>query len=341
MSERIRAILAVIVLTIAVWVWADLEQTDRAECQVDVKVVVPPDYKVRSITPDHLIVSFAGPRRQVQDLLASPPEEKECRFSPSEAELKNGRLALHARDGFEQWTKRGLMVTAMKDDRDTVTDREIQVVVDHIARLKNVPVMATVPQGVIASVSPAEPPHVDAQVAESQLKGLPAAKQFAVAAVPVDRLSENQSVTLDVPLEPRLGGADGIEATFDPSFVRVTARLQSKPTSRVFPRMPVLISATEDVLRRYRIVFQQPDSDLWVELEVQGPAPDVERLKPQDLRVLLVVTSQHTPNPGSWLPGELAVVGLPPNVKLTKPLPAINFNLERLPEKPPAVKETP
>jgi hypothetical protein len=335
MSERIRSILAVIVLTIAVWVWADLEQPKPGETQVPVRIIVPADYVVRSVSPESLTVKFVGPLGQVEDLKTSP-QDNVCRFVLSEADLKSSRLTLRARDGFRHLAKRRIAVTSIKDDHDEASDRDIQVVVDRMARLKDVPVVVSVPQGVQASVSPPQPARVNASVAESLLQKVPAAKRSAVAVLPVDRLSENQEVTLDVPLDPRLGGTDGVEAAFEPSFVKITAKLQSKPTTKLFPRMPVLISATEDVLRKYHIVFQQPTNDLWVELEVQGPAPDVERLKAQDLRVLLIVTSQHTPNPGSWLPGELTVVGLPPNVKLAKPLPAVNFNLEKPAEKPPA-----
>lgn len=334
MSETIRSILAVIVLTIAVWVWADLEQPEPGAWEVPVRVFVPTDYVVRSVTPESLTVKFKGPVGEIRDLKASP-EEMVCRFDLSESQLKSNRITLHARDGFRHWSKRRVDVVAIEEARTDVADRDITVVVDRLIRLKNVPVVVTVPPGVLASVTPPDPPRVTARVAESQLRGLPAAKQVAVALVPVERLSENQEVPLDLALEPRLGGTDGIEAAFEPSFIKVTAKLQSKPVTKSFPRVPVFISATEDVLRKYRIVFQQPENDLWVDLEVQGPAPDVERLKPQDLRVLLIVTSQHTPNPGSWLPGELSVMGLPPNVKLTKPLPAVNFNLEKPVEKPP------
>ena len=335
MSERLRSILAVIVLTIAVWVWADLEQPEPGTWQVPVRVFVPADYVVRSVTPELVTVKFKGPLGEIQNLRASP-EDMVCRFDLSEAQLKNSRVTLHARDGFSHWGARRVHVLAIEDERIDVADRDIQVVVDRMTRLKNVPVAVNVPPGVLASVSPPDPPRVTARVAESQLRGLAADKQVAIALLPVERLSENQEILLDLALEPRLGGPNGIEAAFDPSFVKVTAKLQSKPITKSFPRVPVFISATEDVLRKYRIIFQQPENDLWVDLEVQGPAPDVERLKAQDLRVLLVVTSQHTPNPGSWLPGELTVVGLPPNVKLSKPLPAINFNLEKSAEKPPA-----
>jgi len=71
-------------------------------------------------------------------------------------------------------------------------------------------------------------------------------------------------------------------------------------------------------------------------LEVEGPTPAVERLKAQDIRVQLVLTADDKPNPGSWLPREPVVVGLPPGVKLVKPLPTVNFNLEKHNEKPPA-----
>ncbi|MFO8014858.1 MAG: hypothetical protein R6X20_16335 [Phycisphaerae bacterium] len=103
-------------------------------------------------------------------------------------------------------------------------------------------------------------------------------------------------------------------------------------TTRNLGRFPILIAAPPEVLNRYRVVFQQ-DAERWVELEVEGPGPAVERLTPQDIRVQLVLTEDDKPNPGSWLPGQPVVVGLPPSVKLARPLRPVNFNLEKVAEK--------
>ena len=162
------------------------------------------------------------------------------------------------------------------------------------------------------------------------------ARRYALAPLAVNSIPANPQIEREVPLDRKLGGPDGIEATFDPPIVKVTARLESALVAKSLGRFPILLSAPPDMLSRWRIVFQ-PGVENYVELQVQGPGPDLERLLPQDVRVELVLTADDKPDPASWLPGRLVVVGLPPGVKLTKPLPTVNFNLEKQNnDKPPA-----
>jgi hypothetical protein len=241
---------------------------------------------------------------------------------------------LPARDGFRRWADRRISVTEVKCDHDGVIDGNINVQVDHMVRVK-VRVEPKV-TGAVAAAATAQPPDVQATVAESEYKALPEAKRVAIATLAVSSVPQNLQVEREVPLERHLGGPDGIEATFDPPIVKVTARLESTLVTKSLGRFPILLSAPPEMLNRYRVVFQ-PDAERYVEIEVQGPGPDVERLTPQDVRVELVLTADDKPNPGSWLPGKLAVTGVPPGLKLTKPLPTVNFNLEKQnTEKPPA-----
>ena len=63
MSETLKTILAVTVLTAALWVWADLEQPAEPEEVVPVRVKVPAeDYVVRSIVPEQQAESAHRPR---------------------------------------------------------------------------------------------------------------------------------------------------------------------------------------------------------------------------------------------------------------------------------------
>jgi hypothetical protein len=155
-----------------------------------------------------------------------------------------------------------------------------------------------------------------------------------VAPVNVETIPEDLQVQREVTLDRHLGGPDGIEAILEPPIVSVSARLQAAVTKRNLGRFPILIAAPPEVLNRYRVVFQQ-DTERWVELEVEGPGPAVERLRSQDIRVQLVLTEADKPIPGSWIPGQPVVVGLPPSVKLVRPLRPVNFNLEKHAEKAP------
>jgi len=336
MSERIRTLLAVAVLTLAVWVWADLEQTDKGEDVIPVVVSVPPDYLVRSVSPQRLAVTYKGPRGELQDLRAAP-EDMVCRFNLTESDLKTSRLTLQSRDGFRHWRDRRINVADILDAGEGGADgNTVTVVVDRLVRVKvRVETKVT---GAIAGVVTAQPPEVTARVAESQLQGLPDGRRYALATLAVTSIPANPQVERDVPLDPRLGGPDGIAAEFDPPSVKVTAMLQSALAVKKLGPLPLHVTAPPRLLKRYRIRFQT-EEEPWVELELEGPALDLERLggPPSDIRVELVLTEADKPVPGgAWNEGRLVVVNLPPGIKLAKPLPAVNFNLERIDGTPTA-----
>jgi hypothetical protein len=334
MSERLRTILAVTVLTLAIWVWADLEQTaPPREVQVPVRVVLPPDYMAKTLSPTEVTVMFQGPKGEVEKLAASA-EEMVCRLEPTDQELKNapaGRLVLHAADGFKHWPRR-IVITDILADHAGASTSDIVVQLDHMMKVRvDVKVAVT---GAVATVAMAQPAEVEARVAESDWNRLAESKRFAVAPLVVSTLPPGGQIVQEVSLEPRLGGPDGIKASFDPPIVKVTAKLESALVTRTLKGLPVRVGAMPESLNRYQIVFQ-PGAQLTVDLEVQGPAPDVERLEPGNLYVLLELSAEDKPEPDSWLPGKPKVIGLPPNVKLVRPLPTINFNLVKIGEKPP------
>jgi len=333
MSERIRTFLAVAVLTIAVWVWTDLEQTGEGEDLVPVVINGPPDFQIRNINPKQLTVKYEGPKGELESLNASL-KDRVCRFNLTEAELKSSPLVLPARDGFRHWIGRHIAVTEVRDEHGATFDGKIYANASRLVAVEKVRVIVQV-TGAVTKAATADPHEVTARVAEADLDRLPKSKYFVVAPLNIDVVPESLKVEQKVTLDRRLGGPDGIDATFDPPTVTVSAPLESAVTKKALGRLPILISAPPEMLNRYRIVFQ-PEADRWVELEVEGPTPAVERLKAQDIRVQLVLTADDKPNPGSWLPREPVVLGLPPGVKLVKPLPTVNFNLEKHNAKPPA-----
>ncbi len=333
MSERIRTFLAVVVLTIAIWVWADLEQTGESEYLVPVAINGPAGFRISDVNPTQLTVKFVGPKGELQSLTAAP-QEKVCRFNLTEAELKSNSLVLPARDGFRHWIGRHIAVTEIRDEHGAAFDGKIYANASRLVTVEKVRVVVQV-TGAVTKAATANPHEVTARVAEADLDRLPKSKHFVVAPLNIDVVPESLKVEQKVTLDRHLGGPDGIDATFDPATVTVSAPLESAVTKKALGRLPILISAPPEMLNRYRIVFQ-PEADRWVELEVEGPTSAVERLKPQDVRVQLVLTADDKPNPGSWLPREPVVVGVPPGVKLVKPLPTVNFNLEKHNEKLPA-----
>jgi len=329
-SERIKTFLAVTVMTVAVWVWADLEQTGTRETVVPVEITVPQDYRIRSIRPKQLTVTLRGPKGELQGLDADP-EEKVCRFNLAEADLRSSPLLLPAREGLRHLNDRRIAVTEVRDADGQAFDGKIHAEVIHLIEVPNVRVQVQV-TGAVASAASAQPPEVSARVAEPDYQDFPKSKEYVVAPLDVEALPEDLQVQREVTLDRHLGGPDGIEAALDPPIVTVSVRLQATVTTRNLGRFPIHIAAPPEVLNRYRVVFQQ-DAERWVELEVEGPGPAVERLRSQDIRVQLLLTEDDKPNPDSWLPRQPVVVGLPASVKLARPLRPVNFNLEKYPEK--------
>ena len=330
MSERIKTFLAVTILTVAVWVWADLEQTGTREEIMPVEISVPKDYRIRSVRPDQLTVTLKGPEGELQGLHLVPAE-KVCRFNLAKADLRSSPLVLPAREGLDQLNERRIAVTDIRDADGRPFDGKIYAEVTRLIEVPDVRVDVQV-TGAVAAAASARPPTVTARVAEPDLENLPDSKRFVTAPLAVDTIPEDLQVEQEVALDRHLGGPDGVDATLDPPIVTVRTRLQAAVTVRNLGRFPILIAAPPEVLNRYRVVFQQ-DAERWVELEVEGPGPAVERLTSQDIRVQLVLTEDDKPNPGSWLPGQPVVVGLPASVKLSRPLRPVNFNLEKYPEK--------
>lgn len=330
MSERMRTILAVAALTIAIWVWADLEQTVKDEADVPVVVSTPThsDYRVRDVSPKRVRVTFRGPSGQIAEL-RNNDEKMACQILLADAQLKSGTLTVRAAEGFRHWD--GFRVSVSE-----VEPAEIRAELARQVTIK-VPVRVQVTDATLREPAKAEPAEVDATVAEADLAALPEARRYALVSLSLTKIPENQQVERDVVLEKRLGGADGIEATFLPASVRVTAYLESPVIKTSLGKFTLTVAGPPEKLNRYQVVFAE-DAERWVDLTVQGPRPEVEKLvqQPQSVRVELVLTADTEPVVVAWIPGHPVVLGLPPSVKLVGELPAVNFNLvEKKAAEPP------
>jgi hypothetical protein len=333
MSERIRNLLAVVVLTAVIWVWADLELAKEDSLDVPVEVAVPPDFIVRSVRPAHLLVKFKGPKGEIEELKQTP-DALVCRLAPSGTDLRTGRVGLRARDGFAQWDPYRLSDLEISDDEPQVPDGEVFVDLDRRVRVR-VPVKVAITGYTVKGQPAVEPPDVSALVAESDLARLPEAKRYASARLTIPAPPKDLQVDREVALEPRLGGPDGIEAVFEPPAVRVTAQLESTVTPKTLAQVPILISGPPEMLNTYEVIFQE-DADRLIDLVVEGPRQLVEPLTAQDVRVELALAPDDRPtSEGTWIPRVPKVIGLPAGVDVAGPLPTINFNLRKRSEPTP------
>jgi len=321
MSERIRTILAVAALTVMIWVWADLEQMDEGKTQIPVKIVLPPqsDFDVRSRSADRVTVSFRGPKGEIKGLMESA-DALVCRFDLTAP--KTGTIILHTDKGFGHWSDRRVFVT-------DVVPPEITVELDRRVPIR-VLVKPVVTGATVEGKATADPAFVTATVMESQAEAFPEDTRFVVAPLDITSIPENPELARAVALERRLQGGTGgkvlSDVVFDPDRVKVSARLESTIIPKDLGRFPITVGGLPETWNRYRIVFRD-DAERLVPLKVRGPKPVVESLAPEDIRVELVLTADDKPDPGSWIPGRLVVVGLPAGVEVEGELPGIDFNL--------------
>ncbi|HET6442330.1 MAG TPA: hypothetical protein VFH53_08135 [Phycisphaerae bacterium] len=333
MNERIRTLFAVVVLTAVIWVWADLELTQEAALEVPVAVSAPPDYLVRRITPDRVFVKFKGPKGEIDELRATP-DALACRITLAGADLKTGRVVARAVDGFDHWKPYRLSLMGITDENGQVTRGEVVVDLDRLVRLR-VPVKPIITGYTVTGQPTVDPPEVTAVVAESALAALPEAKRYASARLAVTAAPKDLQIERDVALEPRLGGADGIEATLKPPTVHVTAQLESTLSTKTLTQIAILIAGPPEMLNTYDVVFQE-DADRLIDLQVQGPRQLVEPLTGQDVRVELLLAPDDRPTgEGTWIPRVPKVFGLPVGVEVVGPLPTINFNLKKRKDEAP------
>jgi hypothetical protein len=336
MKQTLRNFAAVALLTLAIWVWADLEQQTEETFYVPVEVLVPPGFEVVKVTPDRAKVKVRGPSAEIRGLMKTGPGKENlrvCRFNLADpGKLASGTIRLRALDGFRQWDERRVIPLAVLAMDDKPLD-DITVELEHLIQVR-VPVDVRVVGAAVKAVA-ADPAEVTATVSQSRLQALPAAKRRAIAVVRVTSLPADLQIKDKVPLEPSLGGAEGVRAAFDPRIVEVTATIESASIAKILPQVPVAVAAPPEVLRAYDVVFQDPDA-LLVDLKVEGPRELVEPLTAGQVSVQLVLTGSDKPvEEGPWIGRVPRVSGLPPGVKLVEPPTTINFNLRRRGSPPP------
>ncbi len=325
MKSQIRTFLAVALLTVTIWVWADLEQVQQTGIVVEnVEVLVPQNYEIERISPARLKVVIEARQREIQDLRHSP-ELHEARFDLRDREIADESLSLPVVEGFRHWA--GVRIVEILEGE---SDRRVDQVTVALDRQTQVPVPVRVNVlGATATDASAIPPEVTATVSASDLAELPEGKRYARATVEVKAMQPGRLIEEAVALEPRLGGADGIPARFSPPRVLVRATLESALKTQTLKGVRVVLVVSPDKLKDYEIVFQDDAPPGPVELEVEGRPALVEPLTPEKLSLQVIINPDDKPVEGAWIGRDPMVVGLPPGVTVVGRLPTVNFNLKR------------
>jgi hypothetical protein len=330
MKEALRTLPAVLILTLAIWVWADREQIRPGEEPVPVQINLPAgtDYVAGRPAPPNVMVKYEGPSAQVARMRRNGKEWRAI-LNLSEAQLHTGPLELDAAEGFAHWADTRVKVLEVKP-------RQVTVRLDRVLR-ETVPIVPTVPNAELAAPPTAEPSEATVVVTESEWARVPKEQRFvrAVAPLPKDTGDET-TFTLPATLERRLGGPSGIEITFeDPPEVKVSVRLKvSPPVPLTIPEVDVRVTSLPEDFNRYRVTFPE-DTDRVVDVHVVGPRERLTGVTKESIQVILEILPTDKPQP-EGISRRLRVQGLPPGVTLDpeKPLKSIRFNLEKIEDTP-------
>lgn len=328
MWERVRTLVAVVVVTWLIWWTADRRVTDRDEVTVRlaVKTAEPNLYAtIDSPQPPDVLAVLAGTRGRLESFRAQLQRGtgRVFEYTLPTADAVRGTLVIPAAKvlldskGFRE---SGLDVLAVRPG-------EIRVVVDRYedVRLRVEPDFGTI--GVENVVC--QPPQVDVR----RLTAMLARTRFAdgvlrpsaevavrqwIAAHPGE--AEFQiDLTLTIPDAPQL-----VEIS-PSSQVRVSGRFVSLLNTVRKGPVQVVFAVPPDVQRRF-IIKPTEASNLRPDVYIRGPKADAEQLSPQQIFVYVEVLAADAAGTLRTIRRAPKVI-LPPGIELDREMQEIEFEL--------------
>jgi len=329
LRARVRTAVIVLVITLVVWVVAD-RSVLRSSTEMSVDVTVTCDeaaYRVTIVEPagEVMHVKFTGPGAGIDRVMTQDPRVKWQYDLPSDVAERAAdmdRYVVSAREGF---------LRLADEHRVTVAEADPPQVAIRVERVGRVAVRVELSPEHRAQVAEGytiEPVEVKAAATTSVLKGLGDGQLWAVPKLNLQsrRLMAGEPDSQTVDLAPNLAGAD---VTFEPTKVTVNGlRLtEFRQQRQITDKIPIQVSAPMELLRKYDLVRLDPAEEV-TNLTIIGPRADVQSVKPEDIRAVLVLSASDKPNPTGtpiprplefWFPNHprVSVAGDPPEINFT------------------------
>ncbi len=296
--QLLKTAVIIFFLTLVVWIAAD-----RAVLRTSPEIVVPVEVNSASAefrvtvlepSPAFLRLRFRGPGHVIDGLDQRLPSlVYRYTVSPAEAtraagNAGRGQLALTLRQGFETLAREGASAEA-------VGPANVVVRVEKVGQIKVHVALAQTDRDQMAEAVSIKPQDVLATVPVAVLDRLRDEKLVAVPVVNLeDRLllTGGESVQRAI-LRPSL---ENIAATFTPPEVEITLRLLAPMDKRTLNGVRIQVEGPPDLFARYDVVLVDP---LLNNLKLKGPKADLDALKPDDVKAVLVLKSDDQPSEGS------------------------------------------
>lgn len=336
----LRTLVWVFLITVLVWVWADLERTGDADVAVTFKVVPPPNSNIHVTGLDDgqglVLFTVSGPQRKVEEFQQRLTHEPAVYEVQADRSWTVGKRRLDTVELLNEWPRirdAGLNVhsaTPPAIDVEVERWKEVQAKVffkytGAILAEKEIinpdKVAIRVPEKDLARIgyNPQSGAEPIIETDEINLKGDPADTK-------ITRTVDLSTGIAGVQVDPV--GAPRVDVTF-----RIARRL-SKATVPISVDVLVPRNWLEQRLLDGYVLLRKPNPEWPRELAIEGPKEEIDKIAkdPQSIRAYVVLTDDDL-RPVSWAEYTIKV-DLPPGVRVD---PATNLKVELRLEKPTAV----
>ncbi len=335
--EGARNLVWVAVVTILIWVYADMRFTDHRTLMATIRLTAPVSSHMALISRGEVAVEAL--EKRVQFKIEGGREtldrfEREFHdpvvwdvtrdHTPAEQIALDPREILNADP---QIASRGLRVTAVEPSSLTV----------RLARL----VHETVPVELVVSgaelVAPPKAPPVGISLPEEQwekiLNQLPAP---VLRTKEADLSNQPAGKTVEVEFEifPEIAG---LPVRLDQTTVKVPLEIKQRTAKKSFMVTVRVLTPTDwDDLRKYELVRKDP-LEWRPEITVTGSKMDLDKLDPKDVEAYVQLREDDKKPLETWT-SRAVTIRFPPDlqVRLDREPPQVNFRLDKRPAEPPS-----
>lgn len=331
MVQAVKTFLAVVVLTLLIWFYADQAGTRSEDYVVWLSLRPPGSAQWRFADPNseraRVRITLSGTTGALGDV-REDLDKNTLRFTyVIEADPPSGpyRVGLLEKlDSFEEVRRRGLTVR-------NVDPPAVTVLIDRFVT-KELPVVARADTFKIVQTTTVAPPTVQVTMPESQIDKL---EQTEIIAN-IEALEAHRALIREhlMSSESKPGEGIGLQdvplvrppgAILDYERVFVRAVIEQREQSKLLRSVYVRFDVSADQWRGYDLEVKD-NADLALEVKVRGPSDLIASLTPQDVRAYVEIKTGDAIRTEGWLTRTVNFV-LPPGTTLDQTAPQIQFRL--------------
>lgn len=331
----LRMVLWVSLITMLVWVYADMEFTRDREFRVTIRLttgssstlVIVADNKIQPSHEEQVVVKVAGSQSGL-DAFGLKLKTKDMTLEYDLSDRPPGLTSIPSDEivrKLAQPVQEGLTLVS-------VSPATLSVSLDERVTIQDVPVKFEYTGADLVSDPVITPAKVSVKIAKSQLAQLKEKPALRTVRANLQRI-EGPDTELMADIDPLI---EGVQVTPEPSRVKVALHVGELTQRKTFKTSVGVLMPTvwleDDTWSKYRLVRKEPADWANLEVTVAGAKEALEKLRPEDIDAYITLKEDHKRNtPESWEFGKVTVrmsEGQNLRVDRVDPL-TLEFRLER------------